>query len=694
MPEAAVIAAHWHSAGTRPALCRKLLARVQQAVGAILFLQLVIITAVVLAGVISRYVFNSSFPWTEELASWTLVSLTFVGMAAGHIADRHLSIDMLDRFAPAPWVRNIQRLAVDTVLAATTILLLAGGVSVLQRIGGVSAALQWDARIKYAVIPIAAVASLAFILLARLAAGASWIRALGPMLVAAMLCAAAAFYGSPFPDVSPSAIMAIAFFGGMMLGVPVGYAMLFAAFLGGWSGDLQPIAGIVDSVVQGTSAFVILAVPFFLTAGYLMNAGGMSERLIDFASALVGHFHGGLAQANVFHSVLLGGVCGSTSADAASTTKILVPEMIKRGYAPEFACAVTAVGSILPACFPPSIALLIYASVAGVSVAQMFIAGIVPGFLLCAVMMLTVHVIARRRHYEKAPRRASVATMARAGLRAAPAMFVAVVIVGLLRAGVMTATEVGTIAVLWAFVIGKFVYRGFTFRQCYHDLSECALDTGADHLPGRRCLAGRLGDGGRAASRPRRRLVDRHGPSEMGNAAAGQCWRADRRLPAGNRPQHPDPGAAADAAARRHGGRPDPSRHHHRAQPGARHGGAADRHPGVRLDLDRPHPHRAGVPRMFSVRRHLLRRAAADHLRAGDFPHAVEADRWLMGQPRPPVLVLSQLFPRPSTTGWRPRSSCTVPGRWPTARAGSRAMISRAASAASPPTVFSRCRRP
>ena len=152
--------------------------------------------------------------------------------------------------------------------------------------------------------------------------------------------------------------------------------------------------------------------------------------------------------------------------------------MIRRGYSPAFSCAVTAVGSILPATLPPSIALLIYASVANVSVAQMFMAGIVPGCLLCLVMMITVNIIARRRGYERAPKRAGLMQMARAGLRAAPALFIGVVIVGLLRIGVMTASEVGIVAAVWAFMVGKFAYRSFTMRQFCRDLAECAFDSG------------------------------------------------------------------------------------------------------------------------------------------------------------------------------------------------------------------------
>ena len=286
------------------------------------------------------------------------------------------------------------------------------------------------------------------------------------------------FVDPPFTGTSPSLIMSVAFMIALALGVPIGFAMLFGVFLSTWGADLLPIVGVVNTMVTGASSFVMLAIPFFLTAGYLMNAGGLATRLIDFASALVGHFRGGLAQANVFHSVMLGGICGSSGADAASTTKILVPEMIRRGYSGEFACAVTAVGSILPNCFPPSIAILVYASIAGVSVAQLFTAGIVPGLLMCALMMITVHVIATRRNYEKAPRRASVRVMAIACLRALPATIQAVVILGLLRFGVMTATEVGIVAVLWSFVIGKFVYRGFTWAEFYRDMVECALDSG------------------------------------------------------------------------------------------------------------------------------------------------------------------------------------------------------------------------
>jgi tripartite ATP-independent transporter DctM subunit len=463
-------------AATPRPLAGKILAVLIHAVEFFIFALLMIIMVTVLAGIIARSVLNDSLSWSGEFASWSLVWLTFAGMAVGHGTQRHIAVNLVEPLF-GPRGRAMLALIVDAIVSYTTIMLFFGSVSLIREIGGISTGLQWDNRIKYILIPVCGVLSLIFLALVRLRDGRSWFATFAPMAVGA------AFYGvtlagaAPFPDTSPSLILSLAFIASLSIGVPIGFAMLFGAFLATWGADLLPVAGVVHTMVGGASPFVLLAIPFFLTAGYLMNSGGLATRLIDFASALVGHFRGGLAQANVFHSVMLGGICGSSGADAASTTKILVPEMIRRGYSPPFACAVTAVGSILPSCFPPSLSLLVYASIAEVSVAQLFTAGVIPGLLMCAFMMAAVHLVARHRNYEKADRRASGGEMFRAGLRAAPASALAFVILSLLRFGVMTATEVGIVAVLWSFVIGKFLYRSYTWPQLYHDMVECAADS-------------------------------------------------------------------------------------------------------------------------------------------------------------------------------------------------------------------------
>jgi len=137
---------------------------------------------------------------------------------------------------------------------------------------------------------------------------------------------------SPFSGISPSMLMVASFFVALLIGVPVAFAMLLGVFFTIWGTELLPPAAIIQNMVAGSSKFILLAIPFFLTAGYLLNLGGLTARLIDFAQSLFGHFRGGLAQVNVFNSVLIGGISGSSSADAASTSKMLIPEMITRGY--------------------------------------------------------------------------------------------------------------------------------------------------------------------------------------------------------------------------------------------------------------------------------------------------------------------------------------------------------------------------
>jgi tripartite ATP-independent transporter DctM subunit len=454
----------------------RLLDRLVKSVALFLLIDLVV---TVFAGVIARYVFNASFSWTEELASWSFIWLVFTGVAAGHREQRHISVGMIDSIAPA-WMRPAIHFLVDVVVAYTTVMLLFGASTLVHSIGGTGAGLRWPNFVKYAIIPPSCLVSLAYLLLGRVAVQGRRSMIVGGVAIAlggALYALTATMPEPPFPGTSPSLIMGVAFAVALVIGVPVGFAMLFGVFLSTWGANLLPVAGVVHSMVSGASPFVLLAIPFFLTAGYLMNSGGLSTRIIDFASALVGHWRGGLAQANVVHSVMLGGICGSSGADAASTTKILVPEMIRRGYSGPFACAITAVGSILPSCFPPSIALLIYAAIAEVSVAQLFTAGIVPGLLLASLMIVAVYFVARGRDYEPPRPRASMSTIALRGLRAMPAFVLVLLILVLLRFGVVTATEVGVVAVLWALFLGKVVYRAFTWRQFFDDMAECAVDS-------------------------------------------------------------------------------------------------------------------------------------------------------------------------------------------------------------------------
>ncbi len=445
--------------------------RVAEACAAFLLLA---ITGVVLASVIARYVFNASFAWGEELASWIFIWMIFVGMALGHRTGQHISVGMIEDFLPKTGVVAV-RLLVDVLVAFTTIVLLFASMKLIAATTGISPGLRWAVYLKYYAIPFSCGLSLFYLAVRdgeRVIANVAAI-ALG----AALYLVWTTIETPPMIGISPSLIMAVTFLVTLLIGVPVGFALLLSVFLSTWGADLSPTPATVHTMTNGAGQFVLLAIPFFLAAGALMNFGGLSRRLIALAASLVGHFRGGLAQVNILQMVLLGGITGSSGADAATTTKIMVPEMIKRGYPPAFACAVTAVGSILTNIIPPSIALLVFATLAEASVARLFVAGILPGLFMAAVLMAATYVISSRRGYEPPQPFAGVRPVGVTLLHALPVLTLGIVIIGALRFGIATATEVGVIAMVWALILGKFVYRAFSWRQIYAEIVQCSIDS-------------------------------------------------------------------------------------------------------------------------------------------------------------------------------------------------------------------------
>jgi tripartite ATP-independent transporter DctM subunit len=195
-------------------------------------------------------------------------------------------------------------------------------------------------------------------------------------------------------------------------------------------------------------------------AGSVMNYAGISNRLMSMADVLTGHMTGGLAQVNVMLSTLMGGVTGSANADAAMESKILVPEMVARGYDKAFSAAITAASSAISPVIPPGINLIIYALIARVSVDKIFMAGYVPGLIMCCSLMLAVHFISRRRGYKPSrEKRASFGEMMRQLRQSGWALFMPLGIILGLRFGVFTPTEAGAVAVVYCVLVGFFVYR-------------------------------------------------------------------------------------------------------------------------------------------------------------------------------------------------------------------------------------------
>jgi len=259
------------------------------------------------------------------------------------------------------------------------------------------------------------------------------------------------------------------FFGLMALRVPVAFALGLACL------PILVIEPRLDSMqlVQETfnayNSFILLAVPFFLLAANLMNVGGITDRLMHFSRTIVGHFPGGLAQVNVVLSIFFAGISGSSTADAASQSKLFIEAQRKEGYDDSFSVAITAVSAVLAVIIPPSILMIVWGGVLTVSIGALFLAGIIPGLAIGLVQMATVHVYAKARGYPTYPRATFKEFLSSAAV-SVPALMMPVIIIG--GKGWFTATEAAAIAVLYAVLLSALFYRELTAKGLYAALSD------------------------------------------------------------------------------------------------------------------------------------------------------------------------------------------------------------------------------
>jgi tripartite ATP-independent transporter DctM subunit len=228
---------------------------------------------------------------------------------------------------------------------------------------------------------------------------------------------------------------------------------------------------LMQETFNAYNSFILLAVPFFLLTANLMNVGGITERLVRLSRALVGHFPGGLAQINVVLSIFFAGISGSSTADAASQSKIFIEAQRREGYDDSFSVAITAVSAVLAVIIPPSILMIVWGGVLTVSIGALFLAGVIPGLLIGLVQMATVHAYAKKRGYPTYPR-ASLRELGFATWISLPALMTPFIIIGGKIFGWFTATESACIAVLYAGLLSLIVYREMDLKGLYGALGE------------------------------------------------------------------------------------------------------------------------------------------------------------------------------------------------------------------------------
>lgn len=274
-------------------------------------------------------------------------------------------------------------------------------------------------------------------------------------------------------------LMMILVFGALLiLALPVGYALLIGSSLAAITAGGMPSVAAVVKIFQPTQSFPLLAIPFFMLSGNLMMGGTLGKRLIDFATSLVGRFHGGLGQVTVVGSTVFGGVSGSAVAEASALGSMLIPWQKREGYPGAFAAAATASSSVIAGLIPPSIPLILYAAVSNESIGALFLAGVIPGLTLCAGFMLTCYLSGRLRGFKRLADVFTWRGLAKATLLAAPALAMPAFIVILLRAGIATPTEVSVIAVAYGLLVSMLVYRDLSWKRFYDALVHTAVTTG------------------------------------------------------------------------------------------------------------------------------------------------------------------------------------------------------------------------
>lgn len=262
----------------------------------------------------------------------------------------------------------------------------------------------------------------------------------------------------------------------MALGVPIAFSLLICGAALMWHMNMFDAQILAQNVIEGANSFPLLAVPFFMLAGEIMNTGGLSRRIVDFALALVGHIRGGLGYVTIVAACLLSALSGSAVADAAALTALLLPMMVKAGHDKSRSGGLIAACGVIGPIIPPSIGFVIFGVAANVSISKLFLAGIFPGIVLAAGLWLTWWWLTRKEHLEPPPRK-TTAEVFKALRDAGWALMLPLIILVGLRMGVFTPTEAAVVAAVYALFVATVIYKELNWRQLYQVFETAARTT-------------------------------------------------------------------------------------------------------------------------------------------------------------------------------------------------------------------------
>lgn len=271
--------------------------------------------------------------------------------------------------------------------------------------------------------------------------------------------------------------VALSFLFFLFAGVPIAFVLGFSSLVYMLVNDNTLLLGsLAQRMVSSLQNYGLLAIPMFVLVGELMNAGGITTRLVHFAKVLLAHFRGGLAYVNVLANMFLASILGSANAQTAMMSKVMVPAMEKEGYRRDFSLALTVSSSLMGPIIPPSLMFIVYAVTAEVSVAKMFLGGILPGILLGLGFIVLIAILSIKHNFPKSAR-ASLVEIGKSFITVAPALLIPAIILAGILSGVFTATESSAIAVFVAFLVGKFFYKELNLKELPNILKQTAINT-------------------------------------------------------------------------------------------------------------------------------------------------------------------------------------------------------------------------
>ena len=443
-------------------------------VAAAMLIELVII----LCDVGQREFLSRSFLWSDEAAKLCLSTVAFIGGAAAYRSRQHTSVRvLLDRMPPG--AVNLVLAVLEWAIVVTASVALWQGVLLLQgnwmtRTPILQISTSWIGLPLPVGMGLVILFALERLVLQHRPATVAWALAAVTATTALVVTTNATAFLSMHESMALAGMLAL-FFGTVLLGLPVSFAMLLSTLTYLTLTDAAPPIAVPQNMIDGTGNFILLALPFFILAGLIMERGGISLRLVRFAMALVGNIRGALLQVMVVTIYLVSGISGSKIADVAAVGSVMRGEMRRHGYRPEQGAAVLAASAAMAETIPPSIAMLVLGSVTPISIGTLFVAGLLPAALIAVCLMALIAVQSRRR--EAPPMLEGGSRLAAVPPAILPLLMPVAMVLGI-RFGIATPTEISTFAVLYGLVLSVAVYRGLSWRDTVQLTLSGAMSAG------------------------------------------------------------------------------------------------------------------------------------------------------------------------------------------------------------------------